>query len=350
MSSGLGIWLVRQEASGLGMRLQKQLGGCLHEGWRESSSSCLDKCVSASDGEVFEQSQTSAGIADVDCWNDRRGGSRAAQRARPDAPLHSNLIAASETPAHQGLVQGCCQAGTTSWTPAPLGPGCQAGRVAHCSGGQKGRFAQVYRLHSRWVLVMATGIAVRYLDGLIVDKHSDPAVVVLDEAALHAISLLAGHEGGANELAYEVAAAVGADPVVTTATQVLKPLTVGIGCCAGTTAAAIEEAVLQALGQRTLSEVRCVATVDLKQDEPGLQQFCRQHELPLRVFPRQDVAARSWVTTPSSLVRKQIGADGVCEPCALMTSPRSCLIVPKTTGGGVAVAIAEDTVRFSDEE
>src|SRR5260363_306911 len=50
------------------------------------------------------------------------------------------------------------------------------------------------------VLVMATGIAVRLLDGLPRNKHSDPAVVVLDEAARYAISLLAGHEGGANRL------------------------------------------------------------------------------------------------------------------------------------------------------
>jgi cobalt-precorrin 5A hydrolase len=34
--------------------------------------------------------------------------------------------------------------------------------------------------------------------------------------------------------------------------------------------------------------------------------------------------------------------DGVCEPCALIASPRGQLIVPKTALDGVTVAIVED--------
>ena len=52
---------------------------------------------------------------------------------------------------------------------------------------------------------MTTGIAVRYLQGLPKDKTTDPAIVVLDEGCRFAISLLSGHEGGANRLAYRVA-------------------------------------------------------------------------------------------------------------------------------------------------
>lgn len=70
------------------------------------------------------------------------------------------------------------------------------------------------------VFVMATGIAVRVIAPHIVHKGSDPAVVVLDERGQHAISLLSGHLGGANALTLRIAAAVGADPVVTTATDV----------------------------------------------------------------------------------------------------------------------------------
>ena len=63
-------------------------------------------------------------------------------------------------------------------------------------------FAGRFREHRQWVLVMATGIAVRYLQGLPSDKQVDPGVVVLDEGCRFAISLLSGHEGGANKLAY----------------------------------------------------------------------------------------------------------------------------------------------------
>lgn len=56
------------------------------------------------------------------------------------------------------------------------------------------------------VCIMATGIVVRILAPLIVHKTSDPAVVVLDQKGKHAISLLSGHLGGANDLAREMAA------------------------------------------------------------------------------------------------------------------------------------------------
>ncbi|MGE4538498.1 MAG: cobalt-precorrin 5A hydrolase [Desulfovibrio sp.] len=69
------------------------------------------------------------------------------------------------------------------------------------------------------VFVCACGIAVRAIAPHLGDKYSDPAVVCLDDAGRFAISLLAGHYGGANALARDAAAWVGAVPVVTTATD-----------------------------------------------------------------------------------------------------------------------------------
>lgn len=207
---------------------------------------------------------------------------------------------------------------------------------------QKAQFAAAYRDHRQWLMVAASGIAVRFLDGLARDKHSDPALVALDEAGRFAVALLAGHEGGANQLAYRVAALLGAVPVVTTATEALKPLTLGVGCRKGVPLDRIEAAVLHALGPRDIGEVREVATVDLKADEPGLLAFCRRHDLPLRVFARATLAQRPWVTQPSDWVRQNLGLDGVCEPCALVASPRGVLLVPKTSLDGVAVAVVQD--------
>lgn len=83
---------------------------------------------------------------------------------------------------------------------------------------------EIYAKYNGLIFIMATGIVVRLIAPHIRDKRFDPAVVVMDEAGRHAISLLAGHIGGANELARTVAGAVGADPVITTATDVLhKP-------------------------------------------------------------------------------------------------------------------------------
>jgi cobalt-precorrin 5A hydrolase len=211
---------------------------------------------------------------------------------------------------------------------------------------QKAQFGAAYRRHAQWVMLAASGIALRFLDGMALDKHSDPAVVVLDEAGRFAVSLLAGHEGGANLLAYRVANAVGAAPVVTTASEALKPLVLGIGCRKGVSSERIEAAVRLALGAHAVEQlrdqVREVATVDLKANEPGLIEFCRRHDLPLRVLARATLAARAWVSKPSDWVRQNVGLDGVCEPCALVASPRGQLLVPKTSLDGVAVAVVQD--------
>lgn len=207
---------------------------------------------------------------------------------------------------------------------------------------QKQQFAAAYHRHSQWVMIAACGIAARFLDGLVQDKHSDPAVVVLDEAGRFAVSLLAGHEGGANRLAYRIANAIGAVPVITTATEALKPLVVGIGCRKGVAAEQIAAAVKQALGKRQLNEVREIATIDLKANEPGLLAFCQQHDLPLRILASSTLAARPWVTKPSDWVQQNVGLPGVCEPCALIAGIRGKLIVPKTALNGVAVAVVED--------
>jgi cobalt-precorrin 5A hydrolase/precorrin-3B C17-methyltransferase len=69
------------------------------------------------------------------------------------------------------------------------------------------------------VCFLATGAVVRLVAPLLSDKASDPGVVCVDEAGRFAVSLVGGHGGGANELAREVGESLGAQPVVTTATD-----------------------------------------------------------------------------------------------------------------------------------
>ena len=67
-----------------------------------------------------------------------------------------------------------------------------------------------------YVFVGAMGICVRTIAPYVKDKHTDPAVVCVDSLGLNAISVLSGHVGGANDLARDIAAMIGAREVITT--------------------------------------------------------------------------------------------------------------------------------------
>lgn len=69
------------------------------------------------------------------------------------------------------------------------------------------------------VCFLATGAVVRLVAPLLAGKTTDPGVVCVDEAGRHAVALLGGHGGGANDLARAVGEVLGAEPVVTTATD-----------------------------------------------------------------------------------------------------------------------------------
>ena len=333
----LGIWPVRVEAERLGEVLAKRLGGELIRPWRDFGRP-EELPLRAKSQEAKSQEAKS-------------------QEAKPQG-AESQEAEFREAQSH----------GTLS---------------------QKALFQEQFGQRSHWVLVMAAGIATRFIDGMLRDKHQDPAVVVLDEAGRHAIALVGGHEGGANALAYRVANAVGAIPVVTTATEAVKPLVVGIGCRKGVSEEQIERAVRYALGRGAaggaaadgakgadvrdamgrdaggghgaapgagdessgaaddLAGIREIVTVDLKADEPGLVAFCQRYGIPMRVISKQQIEARPWVSKPSEWVRQSVGLDGVCEPCALIASARGRLVVPKTTLDGVAVAIVADEWELS---
>ncbi len=78
----------------------------------------------------------------------------------------------------------------------------------------------LWQTHDGIICIMATGIVVRSLNGLIQSKYSDPCVVVLDEKGSFAISLLSGHLGGGNKLAEKLAGICGGIPVITTGSDV----------------------------------------------------------------------------------------------------------------------------------
>ncbi|MEU7586671.1 precorrin-3B C(17)-methyltransferase [Micromonospora sp. NPDC049230] len=105
------------------------------------------------------------------------------------------------------------------------------------------------------VAFLATGAVVRILAPLLADKHGDPAVVVVDEAARHAVALLGGHAGGGNDLAEAVAALLDARPVITTATDAVGlPGLDTLGWPAQGAVAAVSRAILDGEPVRLIAD------------------------------------------------------------------------------------------------
>ena len=81
---------------------------------------------------------------------------------------------------------------------------------------------QLGRLFGKYdaiVAVLSLGAMVRLIAPYLKSKETDPAVVVLDEGGRFAIPTLSGHLGGANALAGHLATALGAQAVLTTASD-----------------------------------------------------------------------------------------------------------------------------------
>ena len=247
------------------------------------------------------------------------------------------------------------------------------------------------------LFIGACGIAVRAVAPLVRSKTSDPAVLVMDEAGQHVISLLSGHIGGANALALAIAARTGAQPVITTATDVrgipaidswattqglaienpeairdisaaalagrpvgvavtdrtmappfpvtlfLRPrtLVLGAGCRRGIDGEAFEQAALGFLARCGVSllSVRALATIDRKQSEGAFLRFCNRYRLPLVTYSAQELAAVPGVFAHSDFVQRTVGVDCVCERAAVLASGGH-LLMGKTAQDGLTFALA----------
>jgi cobalt-precorrin 5A hydrolase / precorrin-3B C17-methyltransferase len=221
-----------------------------------------------------------------------------------------------------------------------------AGRVAGrlVDGPPAQALADAWQISHEIVFFGAAGIAVRLAAPLLADKMKDPAVVVADDAGRFVVSLISGHEGGANDLARRVARQLGAEPVITTASETLPggDLVLGIGCSSGASAAEIETLARAVLAEADASfeSVAEIATIDLKRHEPGLLEFAARWHFRERYFEASELRAVD-VPNPSAAVEHAVGTPSVAEAAALLASGGSSLLVPKQSSARVTVALGQ---------
>lgn len=101
--------------------------------------------------------------------------------------------------------------------------------LTHCYEGKVGdQVPALFAAFDGIVCIVSLGAVVRLIAPHLKNKESDPAVVVIDEAGKFVIPMLSGHLGGANQLAGHLATALGAQAVLTTASDARATIAVDL--------------------------------------------------------------------------------------------------------------------------
>ena len=153
---------------------------------------------------------------------------------------------------------------------AGLFPGA---RTVRPRGDLAARTAECFRECDALIFVGAAGIAVRAIAPHVAAKTADPAVIVADDCGRHVVSLLSGHIGGANRLTRQIAARIGAEPVVTTATDVNQRFSID------------EWAARRGLSIESMDAAKRFSAEILRRDLPLTGDFPVDGPLPAGVFP-----------------------------------------------------------------
>lgn len=203
---------------------------------------------------------------------------------------------------------------------------------------------RIFNRYGGLVYFAPCGVVVRALAPNLKSKTQDPAVVVVDVGARWAISLLSGHEGGANDLAIAVGNILDAEPVVSTSTEALKRVIVGIGCRRGAKSEKIVAAVQAALKEADmeLSQVRLLSSASIKADEEGLLVAARELEIPLRFISGEEIRRCGREFNHSPFVEEKVNLPAVAEPCALLAGRRTRLVLSKRSYDGITIALAQE--------
>jgi len=208
---------------------------------------------------------------------------------------------------------------------------------------------QRFQAGHRLLLICASGIAMRTLGPVLQDKFQDPAVLLLDEQGHFVVPLLSGHEGGANQWGADVANALAAQLVITTAKSYLNPrYVVGMGCerhCPEAVLRGLLEQCLQQAGL-TLDQISAISSIDIKADEVGLIALAESLQLPYLTWSAQQLRpVEDQLSTHSDYVFKTVGVYGVAESAALVsagyiTGSAAELMLPKQKNKQATCAIA----------
>lgn len=132
-----------------------------------------------------------------------------------------------------------------------------------------------------------------------------------------------------------------------------RTLVVGMGCRRGVSMEELEQLLINTFQQHNLAlqSLRCVATAELKKDEPGINQLADKYGVPVYCYGAEELnrVFQSAVSgqppavsgpTASAAAHRLLGLWGVSEPAALLASGSKELLVTREKTARATIAVA----------
>ena len=193
------------------------------------------------------------------------------------------------------------------------------------------------------IFIGAAGIAVRGIAPFIKSKHTDPAVLVIDEYARFVVPILSGHEGGAYDYARDIAALIEATPVITSARDT-GVFHVGMGAKRNADTSALEDFFLGTLKSMfiPLRAVASISSIDLKKDERAIVDLSEKYGFRFLTYSSEELNSVADVFEQSDFVKNITGTGSVCEAAAYLSSNGGAMVLRKTARNGMTLAVARE--------
>lgn len=133
-------------------------------------------------------------------------------------------------------------------------------------------------------------------------------------------------------------------PFKRTLNLIPKEYILGVGCKKNTSIEKFQKVISDVLTEQNISvlQIKNVASIDLKAEEEGILQYCRNENLKFITYSADELLKVQGQFVPSSFVKSITGVDNVCERSAQKAGELMCseLILRKHCCNGVTVAIS----------
>ncbi|MDR0309083.1 MAG: cobalt-precorrin 5A hydrolase [Coriobacteriales bacterium] len=151
-----------------------------------------------------------------------------------------------------------------------------------------------------------------------------------------------GSDSGRLDLGIHIGLNPESRPFKQTLTLIPKCFHVGLGARKGIDPEALEQFFLQILSELGLpwQAVASLSSVDLKKEEGAILALAKKYRIPFITYPATELDLVAADFQQSEFVQSITGTGNICETSAYLSSGRGEMVLSKTTGQGMTIAVA----------